>query len=75
MERCVIWIPMDGAFENRPQKRIGAESIKQMDALLIVAPGLAGLGLLVWCIQKCPWKSGHRFTRALPADKVARIAK
>lgn len=25
--------------------------------------------------QKYPWKSGHRFTRALSADKVARIAK
>jgi hypothetical protein len=25
--------------------------------------------------QKHPWKSGHHFTRALPADKVARIPK
>lgn len=31
-------------FENRPQKRIRAESIKQMVALLIVAPVLAGTG-------------------------------
>lgn len=29
---------MDGAFLNRPQKRIGVNSIKQMVVLLIVAP-------------------------------------
>lgn len=29
---------MDGAFVDRPQKRIGAKSIKQMVVLLIVAP-------------------------------------
>ena len=31
-------------FENRAQKRIVAGSIKQMVALLIVAPALAGTG-------------------------------
>lgn len=29
---------MDGVFVSRPQKRIGSKSIKQMVALLIVAP-------------------------------------
>lgn len=33
-------------FQLRPLKRIGAESIKQMVALLIVALGLAGQGLI-----------------------------
>ena len=50
MERCVVWIPMDGAFRAAPKKRIGIESIKQMVALLIVAPArtmspLAGAGV------------------------------
>jgi hypothetical protein len=38
LERSVVWIPMDGAFVNRPQKLIGVNSIKQMVVLLIVAP-------------------------------------
>lgn len=40
----MVWIPMDGAFGELSPKIIGAESIKQMVALLIVAPALAGTG-------------------------------